>query len=88
MSPVHLNPLDAVAVHQDLHSSQSVGMHWLTFILTDEPIFNPAERLARELIREQIDPDAFIVMTHGQTIHTCPKHFGDHTEFSDEKFDY
>ena len=46
MAPVHMNPAEAVQAHHDLGSRQSVGMHFGTFQLTDEPADEPERRLA------------------------------------------
>jgi len=67
MSPVHLSPEDAVCVHQDIKSRQSVGMHWGTFALTDEPLWEPPERLAAELTFKNLSPTEFIALQHGET---------------------
>ncbi|KAA0163480.1 hypothetical protein FNF31_02874 [Cafeteria roenbergensis] len=45
MSSVHADPCDAVRMHKDLGARRSVGMHWGTFRLTDEPLLEPMERL-------------------------------------------
>jgi L-ascorbate metabolism protein UlaG (beta-lactamase superfamily) len=42
-----LSPEDAVAVHLDVKSKQSVAMHWGTFSLTDEPLLEPPVRLSK-----------------------------------------
>ncbi len=47
MAPVHMNPAEAVQAHRDLEARHSVGMHFGTFQLTDEPVDEP-ERLLRE----------------------------------------
>lgn len=67
MKSVHVNPEDAVRIHRDVKSVRSVGMHWGTFILTDEPVDEPPHRLARALADQQVDPHAFTVMRHGET---------------------
>lgn len=67
MRPVHVNPEDAVRIHRDVKSKASVGMHWGTFILTDEPVDEPPQRLARALAEQGVDPHAFRVMRHGET---------------------
>jgi L-ascorbate metabolism protein UlaG (beta-lactamase superfamily) len=68
MSNVHLNPLDSVLVHRLVKSKKSIGMHWGTFCLTDEPIWEPPRRLAREVAREHLEANDFIVMQHGETV--------------------
>lgn len=67
MNAVHVNPEDAVRIHRDVRSAQSVGMHWGTFILTDEPVDEPPHRLARALADQGVDPHRFVVMRHGET---------------------
>ncbi len=47
MAPVHMNPAEAVQAHHDLGARASIGMHFGTFQLTDEPVDEP-ERLLRE----------------------------------------
>jgi len=45
MAPVHMNPEEAVDAHLALGARQSLGMHFGTFRLTDEPIDEPVTRL-------------------------------------------
>jgi N-acyl-phosphatidylethanolamine-hydrolysing phospholipase D len=37
MQPVHISPIDAVNIHCDVKSRLSLGMHWKTFCLSEEP---------------------------------------------------
>jgi len=67
MKTVHVNPEDAVRIHRDVKSRQSIGMHWGTFILTDEPVDEPPQRLARALADQHVAPETFVVMRHGET---------------------
>ncbi|HET7534805.1 MAG TPA: MBL fold metallo-hydrolase [Candidatus Didemnitutus sp.] len=46
MTPVHMNPDEAVRAHLALGARQSIGMHFGTFQLTDEAIDAPLEALA------------------------------------------
>ena len=46
MAPVHMNPAEAAQAHRDLGARQSIGMHFGTFQLTDEPIDAPPRALA------------------------------------------
>ena len=68
MSPIHCSPSDAVQVHRDIKSKFSVGMHWGTFVLTDEPLADPPRLLKEEAAKIGLAPNAFIVIDIGQTI--------------------
>ena len=65
---VHLNPEQAVQVHQDVRSKFSVAAHWGTFILSFEDIDAPPSRLRKELERKEISANSFLVMKHGQSV--------------------
>lgn len=67
MQAMHVNPEDAVKIHQDVRSQLSVAMHWGTFRLTLEPMDEPPRRLQAALTAAGIPPDQFIVMHHGET---------------------
>jgi N-acyl-phosphatidylethanolamine-hydrolysing phospholipase D len=41
MQTVHINPYEAVQIHEDVKSKLSLGMHWNTFCLSDEPLDQP-----------------------------------------------
>ncbi|KAF0852774.1 mitochondrial N-acyl-phosphatidylethanolamine-hydrolysing phospholipase D [Andalucia godoyi] len=41
MCPQHVNPKEAVMIHKEANVRQSYGIHWGTFILTDEPLDEP-----------------------------------------------
>lgn len=68
MKVMHVNPEEAVRIHQDLHARQSVAMHWGTFMLTDEAMDEPPRRLAAALRNAGIAADRFLVPRHGETI--------------------
>ena len=67
MEAMHVDPEQAVKIHQDLHAEYSVGMHWGTFRLTDEDMDEPPQRLAAARDSAGIPPDQFFVMQHGET---------------------
>ena len=46
MSQQHVNPMESVRIHQDVKTKRSVGVHWGTFQLTDEPLDQPPRDLA------------------------------------------
>ena len=68
MSPVHVNPAEAVRIHQEIRARHSVAMHWGTFVLTDEPMDAPPKALAAALQEQQINPGTFRVAQHGETL--------------------
>lgn len=67
MKSYHVNPEEAVRMHMDVRSRYSVGMHWGTFILTDEPLDEPPQKLAEALRGQDIQDTEFEVYQHGQT---------------------
>lgn len=67
MGSVHVNPAEAVKIHQDLGARRSVGMHWGAFELTDESMDEPPRKLAEELAAAGISADTFFLMQHGET---------------------
>lgn len=68
MQAVHVNPEEAVRIHQDVGSRLSLAMHWGTFRLTLEPLEEPPHRLAQALAAAGIAPAHFRVLAHGQTL--------------------
>jgi L-ascorbate metabolism protein UlaG (beta-lactamase superfamily) len=68
MGPVHLNPEEAVRAHLALGATRSIGMHFGTFQLTDEPIDEPVRALAESLERYGIPAGAFRVLGQGETL--------------------
>jgi N-acyl-phosphatidylethanolamine-hydrolysing phospholipase D len=67
MRAMHVNPAEAVRIHQDVGSRQSVAMHWGTFRLTEEPLDEPPKALAKALAAANIPPEQFWVLQHGET---------------------
>jgi len=59
MAAQHTDPEEAVQIMIDLDASKAVGIHWGTFKLTDEPLTDPAIRLAANLRARGIDPARF-----------------------------
>ena len=68
MSPVHCSPGDSVLLHHDIKSKLSVGMHWATFVLTDEPVNQPPQKLKEELAKNRKKDDEFVTINIGETI--------------------
>ncbi|KAI8825665.1 beta-lactamase superfamily domain-containing protein [Fimicolochytrium jonesii] len=68
MSPVHCAPEDSVELHKDVKSKKSVGMHWGTFVLTDEPVNEPPVRLRKAAEGAGLGVGEFVTVDIGETI--------------------
>jgi L-ascorbate metabolism protein UlaG (beta-lactamase superfamily) len=67
MSPVHMNPSDAVQAHIDLKAKDSMGIHFGTFQLTDEGIDEPKNDLLKTLSDMKISVETFWVPEFGES---------------------
>ena len=63
----HMNPEEAVMSYFDLEATEAVGMSWGTFILTDEPVTEPLEKLNEALQRYDLSESDFFTLAHGET---------------------
>jgi len=68
MQTVHMNPKQATAVHQDVRSKLSIGMHWKTFRLSMEPSDQPPYDLYLSMKEAGLDPHCFRILEPGQVI--------------------
>ncbi len=68
MKPMHVDPFEAVRIHQDVKSELSIAMHWGTFKLTDEPLNEPPALLERALKESSIPTERFRVLKFGETL--------------------
>ncbi|MDG4885141.1 MBL fold metallo-hydrolase [Mesorhizobium sp. WSM4884] len=66
MAPQHQNPEEAVQGMRLCNAAHAAGCHWGTFQLTDEPIEEPAQRLAEALAAESIAHERFRAMRPGE----------------------
>ena len=68
MKVMHVDPAEAVRVRADLRAARAIGMHWGTFEhLTDEPLDEPPNVLARERAAAGLAEIDFDVMKVGET---------------------
>jgi N-acyl-phosphatidylethanolamine-hydrolysing phospholipase D len=68
MQIMHLDPAEAVRVHQDVNARRSIAIHWGTFEnLTDESLYEPPLKLAEERKKAGLADDDFVVLRHGET---------------------
>ena len=64
----HCSPEQAVQIHCDTRSQQSVGVHWGTVVLSREMVMEPKCRLEAEVARRGLKAEAFITTAHGETV--------------------
>ena len=68
MADQHADPQDAVRIHRAVRARRSLGMHWGTFVLTDEPPAEPPLRLARARAEAGIEEGEFRPARLGETV--------------------
>ena len=68
MSYHHVKPSESIQIALDLGVNKSVGMHWGTFILTDEDILEPAQLINQELKKLNLSKDFFRTPKPGEII--------------------
>jgi L-ascorbate metabolism protein UlaG (beta-lactamase superfamily) len=68
MAPVHMSPTEAVKAFTDLGQPQSIGIHFGTFQQGDDGLFEPRDDLTKELLRQKIPLQRFVVPDEGRSI--------------------
>ena len=66
MEAQHVSPDEAVKIHLDAQSKQSIGIHWGTRALAREFYLEPKEKLAKAVESNHLKPESFIVVKHGE----------------------
>jgi len=69
MEAQHISPKEAVQIHIDTKSKQSIGIHWGTWALANELYTEPKTKLAEELEEMKIEANKFITVKHGEIFH-------------------
>jgi N-acyl-phosphatidylethanolamine-hydrolysing phospholipase D len=67
MKSRHVNPDEAVQIHRDIRSKKTLGIHWGTFALTDEPLGQPLLDLATAKQSVGLSDQDFMVLKHGES---------------------
>lgn len=63
----HVNEEEAVQIHIDVKSKLSMGVHWGTFRLCDDPIDAPIDELPKARSKLAVDEDSFVLFSLGET---------------------
>lgn len=67
MKTVHVNPSEAVKIHRDIAARSSLGVHWGTFVLSQEASYQPPEDLRRATREAGLAEGAFVTFRVGET---------------------
>lgn len=67
MKDQHVNPSEAVRIHQEVRAHHSLGVHWGTFELADEPLDAPLGELPRAAAEAGLAEGVFRLLKHGET---------------------
>lgn len=62
-----VDPEEAVQIHRDVRSKQSIGIQWGTFEFTNEFYAEPPQRVEKEMKKNNLSADRFISLCHGET---------------------
>jgi N-acyl-phosphatidylethanolamine-hydrolysing phospholipase D len=67
MKDQHVDLAEAVQIHLDLNAKRSVGVHWGTFQLADDPLDQPLHDLAGACRAKGLSAESFFLMPVGGT---------------------
>jgi N-acyl-phosphatidylethanolamine-hydrolysing phospholipase D len=67
MQQQHVDPLEAVQIHLDLGAKRSVGVHWGTFALADDPLDQPLHEMEGARRAKGVADEAFYLLPIGGT---------------------
>jgi len=67
-SNLHASPADAVRMFKDVRAKKALAMHWGTWVLTSEPVLEPAALLRKECEEAGLKSDEFLVPALGEAV--------------------
>lgn len=68
MSPMHANPYDSVNIFADTKCKRALGIHWGTWVLTEEDVLEPARVLKEALRWKGLDEHVFGTCDIGDSV--------------------
>ncbi len=73
MHQQHVDLPEAVQIHLDLGAKRSLGVHWGTFSLADEPLDQPIHELGEARRQKGVAEDDFFLLALGETKLIAPR---------------
>lgn len=67
MRPIHVNPEEAVFIHNDIGAKTSIGMHFGTFPLADDGMTEPRKDLEKAKKKHGLSDNEFVTIREGET---------------------
>ncbi|KAF2795258.1 Metallo-hydrolase/oxidoreductase [Melanomma pulvis-pyrius CBS 109.77] len=67
MSPMHANPKDSVNIFLETKCKKAIGMHWGTWVLTEEDVMEPPKKLTEALKEKEVEAGRFAVVDIGES---------------------
>lgn len=67
MSPMHANPKDSVNIFLETKCKKAIGMHWGTWVLTEEDVMEPPKKLTEALKEKEVEASRFAVVDIGES---------------------
>lgn len=67
MGNQHVNEPEAIQIHRDVRSAFSVGVHWGTFRLCDDPVDQVLDEFPKAVAAAGLRPGEFVLPALGQT---------------------
>lgn len=77
MAPIHMSPEEAVLAHRDVQSQQSIAMHFGTFPMADDGMFEAAEDLKIARKNYEITEEQFNILPEGKAYELVPQKSAD-----------
>lgn len=68
MSPIHVDPKEAVRIHKDVNAERSIGMHFGTFPLADDGMHEPVKDLAKARTEYGLVEEEFRTLEEGESL--------------------
>lgn len=68
MEPIHVDPNQALQIHRDVRARKSIGMHFGTFPLADEGMYEPHSDLESAKEKHGLAADEFITIKEGESL--------------------
>jgi len=74
MEAIHMSPEEAVKAHQEIQSQKSIAMHFGTFPMADDGMYEPLEDLKKARRQYRVSEREFLTLRQGESFCYKPQH--------------